>query len=172
MLQKGNRFCPFCFEDQLAPVDIDAAGDPPPPAAPGRGLSVAKEVPAPMVIDFRDTVQPEADEVIHIPGPTGVAGRDADAEIGMVRPGAFWQTEVLGGGKASWLARFATPQRMVAGIGGGAFAGGIGPRTVRGADCQEFRFERPPGQERESNRQRAAEREAEQHSHNWVVRLA
>ena len=116
MLQKGNRFCPFCFEDQLAPVDIDAAGDPPPPAAPGRGLSVAKEVPAPMVIDFRDTVQPEADEVIHIPGPTGSPALEADAEIGMVRPGAFWQTEVLGGGKRNRLARFATPQRMVAGI--------------------------------------------------------
>jgi hypothetical protein len=116
MLQKGNRFCPFCFEDQLAPVDIDAAGDPPPPAAPGRGLSVAKEVSAPMVIDFRDTVQPEADEVIHIPGPTGSPALEADAEIGMVRPGAFWQTEVLGGGKPNWLARFATPQRMVAGI--------------------------------------------------------
>ncbi|MDN8616673.1 hypothetical protein [Variovorax ginsengisoli] len=114
MLQKGNRFCPFCFEDQLAPADT---GDGEPPAVSGRGLSVAKEVPAPMVIDFRDTVQPEADEVIHIPGPTGTAGQEADAEIGMVRPGAFWQTEVLGGGgKSNWLTRFATPQRMVAGI--------------------------------------------------------
>ncbi|MDM0030524.1 hypothetical protein QTI33_00020 [Variovorax sp. J22P271] len=116
MLQKGNRFCPFCFEDQLAPADTGDADIGPPPATPGRGLSVAKEVPAPMVIDFRDTVQPEADEVIHIPGPTGTAEREADAEIGMVRPGAFWQTDVPGGGKSSWLARFATPQRMVAGI--------------------------------------------------------
>lgn len=113
MLQKGNRFCPVCFEDQLAPAD---AGDAAAAAEPGRSLSVTREVPAPMVIDFRDTVQPEADEVIHIPGPTGAAGRDAEAEIGMVRPGAFWQTEVLGGSKANWLARFATPQRMVAGI--------------------------------------------------------
>ena len=113
MLQKGNRFCPFCFEDQLAPAD---ARDVAAPAEPGRGLSVAREMPGPMVIDFRDTVQPEGDEVIHIPGPTGAAGRDAEAEIGMVRPGAFWQTEVLGGGKANWLARLATPRRMVAGI--------------------------------------------------------
>ena len=115
MLQKGNRFCPFCFEDQLAPEAADP-GAAAAPAEPGRGLSVAKEVPAPMVIDFRDTVQPEADELIQIPGPTGTAGREADAEIGMVRPGVFWQTEVLGGGKANWMARFATPQRMVAGI--------------------------------------------------------
>jgi len=116
MLQKGNRFCPFCFEDQLAPADAGEPADAAAPVESGRGLSVPKEVPPPMVIDFRDTVQPEADELIHIPGPTGKPEPDADAEIGMVRPGAFWQTEVLGGGKAGWLARFATPQRLVAGI--------------------------------------------------------
>lgn len=114
MLQAGNRFCPFCFEDQLATLETDDAR---PPAMTGRGAAAENEARAPVVIDFADTVQADAEEVIHIPGPTGAANEESDLEIGLVRPGAFWQTEASGGGaKARWAARFATPQRKVIAI--------------------------------------------------------
>lgn len=114
MLQAGNRFCPFCFEDQLATLGADDAR---PSIKPGRGVAAEDETRAPVVIDFADTVQADAEEVIHIPGPTGAANEQADLEIGLVRPGALWQTQGQGGGgKARWAARIATPPRMVVAI--------------------------------------------------------
>lgn len=116
MLQKGNRFCPFCFEDQFATVDTDDAR---PPVQRGRGLSVAAQAPAPVLIDFSDTAQPDAEEVIHIPGPTGATLEEADPGIGLVRPGAFGHMEVLvGGDTAQGAARLTTPRRVVIGIAG------------------------------------------------------
>lgn len=98
----------------MATLEADGAR---PPLKPGRGVAAEDETRAPVVIDFADTVQADAEEIIHIPGPTGAANEEADLEIGLVRPGALWQTEVPGGGgKARWAARFATPRRMVVAI--------------------------------------------------------
>lgn len=130
MLQEGNRFCPFCFEDQFDTVDagetVDTeapgargdrsdTGDMAPPIHARRSLVAANEARAPLVIDFADTVQPGSEEVIHIPGPTGSA--DADPEIGGVRPGALWQADLPDAqGEAPWTARFGTSQGKVIGI--------------------------------------------------------
>lgn len=117
MLQEGNRFCPFCFEDQFATTDLDIDAGTASPIDPQVGIAAANEARIPVVIDFSDTVQPDADEVIQVPGPTGDAGHGTDPEIGLLRPDSVWHTEVLGEGrKEHWAARFATPQRLVIAI--------------------------------------------------------
>lgn len=71
LLQEGNRFCPFCFQDQLAPV----AGNPEPVVERRVGLRAAAETSSPDGFDFMDTVQPDAQGVIQFPGPPGAMAR-------------------------------------------------------------------------------------------------
>jgi hypothetical protein len=122
LLQDWNRFCPVCFEDQFAPV---GAGDARPPIEPRHGTAAANESLAPVAIDFTDTVQPDAQDIILIPGPTGAADVEADPEIGLVRPG-FWHTEMPeGDGKAPRAARLATTQRVAIGIASALVLAGL-----------------------------------------------
>ncbi|MDM0016602.1 hypothetical protein [Variovorax saccharolyticus] len=113
LLQKGNRFCPFCFEDQFA--ERDAAGDASPPVEGGRADAAVAPRPGRLIIDFADTGPPGAEEAIQIPGPAGASLEEAGSEIGFVRPGLFSATEDLGDG-ARGGARFATPRRLVIGV--------------------------------------------------------
>ncbi len=114
LLQHGVRICPHCGKDQSAVVDIHDAK---PVPAPERGSSTRSSAPAPMdMVDFADTVQPEENEPLGYPIPTTAAANDeADAEIGLVRPGAFWQKEVLGDGRGPrhWAGSSNLPIRLV-----------------------------------------------------------
>lgn len=116
MLQKGNRFCPFCFADQFAERE---AGDASQPVEVARAVAAAVRKPGRLVIDFADTAQPGAEEVIQIPGPAGSSLEEADSEIGFVRPGIFNPMEdPPGEGHAPGGARRVTPRRLVIGIAG------------------------------------------------------
>ncbi|MEP6720646.1 MAG: hypothetical protein ABJA77_04325 [Variovorax sp.] len=81
-LQAWERFCPFCGEDQAAEI---AAGD------AGSRIERTAEVPdadetfAPMVLDFANTVQPDAEEVIELPEPIDMG---TASEAGIVQAGA------------------------------------------------------------------------------------
>jgi hypothetical protein len=113
LLQHGVRICPFCGKDQSAVLDIpDAKPTSEPERAPSRGTARA-----PMdVVDFADTVQPEQHESLGYPIPTTAAANDeSDPEIGLVRPGAFWQEEVLGDGSSRrhWAGSSILPIRLV-----------------------------------------------------------
>lgn len=113
LLQHGVRICPFCGKDQSAVLDIpDAKPTSEPERAPSGGTSRA-----PMdVVDFADTVQPEQHESLGYPIPTTAAANDeSDPEIGLVRPGAFWQEEVLGDGSSRrhWAGSSILPIRLV-----------------------------------------------------------
>lgn len=67
-------------------------------------------------MDFADTVQPNEHESLGYPIPTTAAANDeADPEIGLVRPGAFWQKEVLadGSSRRHWAGSSILPIRLV-----------------------------------------------------------
>lgn len=92
LLQKRERFCPFCGEDQF---DSDGA------------------------VDARSAVEPERSTSAGggNPVPTRAAKEEANSEMGLARPGAFWQQEVLGGGGPGHRAgSSAIPKRWVIGI--------------------------------------------------------
>lgn len=70
------------------------------------------------VVDFADTVQPDAQtsESLGYPVPTTAAANDeTDPEIGLVRPGGYWQKEVLGGRgmPRHWAGSSLLPIRLV-----------------------------------------------------------
>ena len=81
-LQEWERFCPFCGEDQAATIDADHAGSRSQHTAE---VPVADETFAPMVLDFANTVQPDAEEIIELPEPIDV---DTAADVGLVQTGA------------------------------------------------------------------------------------
>lgn len=92
LLQKRERFCPFCGEDQF---DTDGA------------------------VDARSTVEPERSTSAGGGNlvPTSAAKEEANSEIGIARPGALGQQEVLGGGGSGHRAgSSAIPNRWVIGI--------------------------------------------------------
>ncbi|MDM0042665.1 hypothetical protein QTH89_08670 [Variovorax sp. J22G21] len=108
-LQEWERFCPFCGEDQAAAVDADDAASP---------IQHTAEVPAadktfaPMVLDFANTVQPDAEEIIELPEPIDV---DTPAEVGVVQAGAPQNADGLRDGEeANRAARSLTPRRKAA----------------------------------------------------------
>jgi hypothetical protein len=114
LLQHGVRICPFCGQDQSAVVDIpEAKSKSETEPAPSRGRTGS----APMdMVDFSDTVQPDQHESLGYPIPTTAAANDeTDPEIGLVRPGAFWQKEVLGDGsiRRHWAGSSILPIRLV-----------------------------------------------------------
>jgi hypothetical protein len=114
MLQKWNRFCPSCFEDQFAQRD---AADASPPVESGRVVTAAAPRRGRVVIDFEDTAQPDTQEVVQTPAPVGGSLEEADSEIGWVRPGIFNATEVAPAeGHAPGGARFATTRRLAIGV--------------------------------------------------------
>jgi hypothetical protein len=114
LLQQGNRFCPFCFEDQLAPVD---AGDGGQAFKPTGDTRAGPESRSPDGFDFADTLQPDAAEVIRIPHwMDATPGAESDAGMDLVRVEPLWLTEMPEGGKAHWAAHFASPRRMALGI--------------------------------------------------------
>jgi RNA polymerase subunit RPABC4/transcription elongation factor Spt4 len=91
LLQKRERFCPFCGEDQF---DSDGA------------------------VDARSAVEPERSTSAGGGNlvPTSAATEEANSEIGLARP-ALLQQEVLGGGGSGRRAgRSAIPNRWVIGI--------------------------------------------------------
>jgi RNA polymerase subunit RPABC4/transcription elongation factor Spt4 len=91
LLQKRERFCPFCGEDQF---DSDGA------------------------VDGRSAVEPERSTSAGGGNlvPTSAATEEANSEIGLARP-ALRQQEVLeGGGSGRRAGRYALPNRWVIGI--------------------------------------------------------
>ncbi|MEO5736741.1 MAG: hypothetical protein ABIQ82_04700 [Variovorax sp.] len=104
-LQAWERFCPFCGEDQAAEI---AAGD------AGSRIERTAEVPdadetfAPMVLDFANTVQPDAEEVIELPEPIDVG---TASEAGLVQTGAPPHAD---GEQARRAARWLAPRRKAA----------------------------------------------------------
>jgi RNA polymerase subunit RPABC4/transcription elongation factor Spt4 len=92
LLQKRERFCPFCGEDQF---DSDGA------------------------VDAGSVVEPESRNSASdgIVVSTSAAEEGANSEIGVARPAAFWQKEALGGGGAGHRAgSSAISKRWVIGI--------------------------------------------------------
>jgi RNA polymerase subunit RPABC4/transcription elongation factor Spt4 len=91
LLQKRERFCPFCGEDQF---DSDGAGDTRSAVEPERSTSAG------------------GGNLV----PTSAAKEEANSEIGLAHP-ALPQQEVLGGGGSGRRAgRYAIPNRWVIGI--------------------------------------------------------
>lgn len=71
------------------------------------------------VVDFADTVQPDQHDSLGYPIPTTAAANDEESpEIGLVRPGTFWQKEVLGDGKGPrhWAGSSILPIRLVVSV--------------------------------------------------------
>jgi RNA polymerase subunit RPABC4/transcription elongation factor Spt4 len=144
LLQEGDRFCRVCGQDQS---DTDGAGDAGSVAEPERGTSTRGGAPLPMEADFADTLQPEAQRTIDRHVPTSAANEDVNIELGLVRPNAFGQMEVPGGGGPRyWAGSSVTTYRLAIGILAAlvvllAFALGRGlyPEKPSGAG-------RPPGE--------------------------
>jgi hypothetical protein len=90
LLQEGDRFCRFCGTDQTAP------------AVAARSRSSSTRALAPIHVDFSDTIQPEQESIGNLV-LTRATNDGADSEIGLVRPGAFWQQEGVGArGPRDW----------------------------------------------------------------------
>ena len=119
-MHEWELFCPFCGKDQTA---TEAAGakwlaDPEPgpdPYAPGP----AEEALAAMAVQSTAMPQQEAWVPIAHPNPTSAANEDVNAEVGLVRPGAIWQSEAPGGGGPEQAAggNSSTRGRWLIGIG-------------------------------------------------------
>jgi hypothetical protein len=103
LLQEGHRFCPFCGADQ----SVEHAG----------GASTRGATRVPMTVDFADTVQPEVLDASGNLVPASTTLEGMEPEIGLVRPGVFWQNEVAGtGGAGRWARRSGWPFRLLVGI--------------------------------------------------------
>ncbi len=108
LMQEWDLFCPFCGKDQTVTDGVgDARSDvangvPQHVAEPEHGTSgggggVAL---APIAVESAVMPQEEAQEAIGHPFSTIAAKEEIISEVGLVRPGAFWQKEVLRGGGA------------------------------------------------------------------------
>ncbi|VTU45468.1 hypothetical protein [Variovorax sp. PBL-E5] len=107
LLQEGNRFCLFCFADQLAPVAVDNAR---PAIEPRDGIPASDEAPAPEGFDFMDTVQPGAQEG----ASAAAAGSDFETDLVGFDPSRASPPQA-GGAKTHWTARFATSRHLAIG---------------------------------------------------------
>ncbi|MGJ7507494.1 zinc ribbon domain-containing protein [Variovorax sp. GT1P44] len=104
LLQEGDRFCRFCGTDQTLPLIVAKAK-----WTGGRAL-------APIEVDFSDTIQPDQESIGNLV-LTRAINDEESSEIGQVRPGAFWQQEVAGGGAPRhWAGSAAVPIRLVTAI--------------------------------------------------------
>ena len=113
LLQEGDRFCRSCGKDQS---DTDGAGDAESAAEPERGTSTRGGARSPIEMDFADTLQPEEQVTVGHPVPTS-ANEEVNPKIGLVRPDAFVQKEVLGGGgPRQWAGSSVSAYRLVIGI--------------------------------------------------------
>ncbi|CAN5746891.1 hypothetical protein BH11PSE13_BH11PSE13_05250 [soil metagenome] len=137
LLQEWNRFCPFCLEDQFAPLDADAAAA----MEPNRNAAVPIDSATADGLEFADTVHPAAAEVFPFPvSMSRIAKATTDTEISVAQTSDYWQTEVLGvGEKQHWAARLpasgvALGIALAALLGAGAFFGlGYDAFGTRGA---------------------------------------
>ena len=115
LLQEWNRFCPFCLEDQFAPVDTDVATT----MRPKRADSAPGQSNGNTGLDFIDTLHPFAAEVVDLSDAAvkaSIARTNArtDAEMSLAHTSDYWQTEVLGlGSKRHWAARWASGERVL-----------------------------------------------------------
>lgn len=83
LLQEGDRFCRFCGTDQVV--------------EPKRATFARGKALAPIEVDFADTVQPDEEPMGNLI-VMRATNDEGNPEIGLVRPGAVWQQETLGGG--------------------------------------------------------------------------
>lgn len=108
-LQEWERFCPFCGEDQAATIDTEDAGSRIEHTAE---VPAADETFAPMVLDFANTVQPDAEEIIELPEPIDLG---TASEVGIAPTGAAQHADGLRDGEeAHRAARSLTPRRKAA----------------------------------------------------------
>jgi hypothetical protein len=104
LLQEGDRFCRFCGADQTLALVV------------GKRKSTGAKVRAPIEVDFSDTIQPDEDSIGNLV-LMRATNDEVSSEIGLVRPGAFWQKEVLGGrGPRHWAGSSVVPIRLVIAI--------------------------------------------------------
>ena len=114
LLPEGERFCPFCGKDQtVADGALEASWD----AELERIASGGAAAPTPVARESAFMPLQEEQEAYGAPVPTSAPKEEAEPEVDLVRPGAFWQKEVLeGGGPEDWAERPASPSRLVIGI--------------------------------------------------------
>jgi hypothetical protein len=113
LLQEWERFCPSCGKEQSV---ADDAGDARSAVEPGRGTSARGEALAPIAADSAILPWQEVREAIGHPVPKSAA-EEVNSEIGLVRPGAFWQKEVLAGrGSEHWAGSSVTRNRLLISI--------------------------------------------------------
>lgn len=104
LLQEGDRFCRFCGTDQAIT------------AGTGKAKYSGAKALVPIEVDFSDTIQPDQESIGNLV-LTRATNDEVSSEIGLVRPGALWQKEVLGGrGPRHWAGSSLVPFRLVIAI--------------------------------------------------------
>jgi len=110
-LQEWERFCPFCGEDQQA-ATADAGGAVPRTERKAQ-VPAADETFAPLVLDFANTVQPDAEEITELPDPIDVGTAAHEGTAPTTAPQAADPFGVHGA-QARRPPRSVTPRRMAA----------------------------------------------------------